>query len=196
MTKLLFFSGSSQKNSMNTRLLRAAANLASTKFGDGIVVTRINLADFDMPAYDGRQVSVEDMPRNGRELYELLIANDGIFMGSDEYTGSYSARFRNAVAWIMAAQQNRASIFKDKPVALCGTSARGVGGLRGLPALRQLLAELGAEVISQQISLGTSASAFDSAGELMPDFKKQLLDGSLGKLVHAVASPGSTTHTL
>lgn len=106
----------------------------------------------------------------------------GIFMSSDEYTGAYSAILKNAIGWLRRSDSELCTPFHGMPVALCATSARGAGGLRGHPALQQWLRELGAPVIPQQLDLGTSGSPFDREGRLFPKAQRQLLSGCLGKL--------------
>lgn len=187
MINLLFFSGSSKKGSVNTRLAHAAADLTKAAFSNEATVILIDLSDYDMPTFDGEVATEENFPDNARKLKSLLAKSDGVFMGSDEYTGAYSALFRNIIGWLTLDTGDGAPIFKGKTIALCGASPRGVGGLRGHPALHQLLTVIGASVIPQQISLGTSASAFDREGQLLPRVKKQLLEGSIPNLVQAAA---------
>lgn len=185
MTKLLFFAGSSRKGSANSRLVKAAEALTKNAFGNDVVTTRIHLSDFDMPTYDSDADGRGDLPENAHALRDILVANDGIFLGSDEYTGAYSALLRNSFSWLTRVEDQQNLIFKGKIVALCGAAPGGVGGLRGHPALHQLLSTMGATVIGQQISLGTSSSPFDMEGHLLPRVEKQMLDEVIPKLFQA-----------
>jgi NAD(P)H-dependent FMN reductase len=182
LVNLLFFSGSSQVGSVNARLAGAAADLVRRRFD--AEVTAIDLSDFDLPNY-GQAAQSGALPADAVKLRGLLRSADGVFLSSDEYTGTYSAVFRNAVGWLTDERDGSASVLRGKPVALCGASAGGVGALRGQPALNQLLREIGAEVISQHLELGTSPSPFDPQGQLLPRVERQLVDACLRELLEA-----------
>lgn len=185
MTKLLFFSGSSRKGSANFRLVQAASKLMKRTFGDDVSITDIKLSDYDMPPYDSEVDGGAELPENACKLRKILASSDGVFMGADEYTGAYSALFRNSIGWMMRDESDETPFFRGKVIALCGASPGGVGGLRGQPALHQLLSVMGAIVIPQHISLGTSSSPFDANGELLPRVEKQLQNGVIPRLYHA-----------
>ena len=187
MTNLLFFAGNSQGGSLNSRLVEASAELTKLNFPEIEDITLLRLSDYGLPVFPSLEGGVPDIPIMAQDLRNLLAQADGIFVGSDEYTGTYSTRFRNAVRWLALAPG--ASAFAGKPIALCGASPGGVGGLRGHPALGQLLRVMGGHVISQKIHLGTATSAFDETGALLPRVQKQLLDGAIKKLVQAVKTP-------
>ena len=161
--------------------------IAKQSFGYRIDAVGLDLMQFDLP-------NLEKTPEDSREdeVMRLRGAFDGVtgvFMTSDEYTGAYSAVLKNAIGWLRRSDPNRCTPFQGMAVALCGTSARGVGGIRGLPALQQLLSELGARVITQHLELGTSESLFDREGRLLPKAQRLLLDGCLGELCAAASEP-------
>jgi chromate reductase len=199
LTNLLFFSGSSQIGSVNWRLASAAADLTKRAFGADVAVTVVDLSVFELPNYDAGHQEADRMPSAAVTLKETITRNDGIFMSSDEYTGAYSSLLKNAIGWLTHNLADKETLFDGALIALCGASLRGLGGLRGHPALHQMLAELGATVISQHLELGTSPSPFDSGGNLLPKVEKQLLDGALKSLfVEATIKQNSrrASHTL
>ena len=179
MLTLLFLSGSSKLGSTNWRLPRGAAALAARAFPGRVTSNVLGLDELDLPTYEA---TGGEVPHQLDPVKQAIARAGGIFMSSDEYTGAYSATFKNTVAWLRRADPDK-PVFAGLRVALVGTAARGAGGLRGHPALRQLLEELGAEVISQHLELGTDAGAFDREGNLLPKLEKQLLGGCLAKLV-------------
>lgn len=187
MTRLLFLSGSSQAGSVNWRLARAAAELAQRAFRAAVSTIVVDLADFDLPAYSVERRATPEARAVVARLKAELAACDGIFMGSDEYTGMYSTRLRTAVDWLGSDLPDGAGLFDGVVIAVCGASLRGVGGLRGQPALHQMLAEQGAIVISQQIEIGTASSPFDAEGRFLPRVERQLLGGALARLVAEAA---------
>tara|TARA_R110002072_G_scaffold102661_1_gene225585 strand:- start:3 stop:566 length:564 start_codon:yes stop_codon:yes gene_type:complete len=186
MSKLLFFAGSSRKESVNSKLAQSAAELGQSFEPGRISVTLVDLADFDAPNVDGASATTAEVPEQVIKFRELLRAHDGFFIGSDEYTGAYSSILRNLIGWLVLTSGSDDTAFKSKPVAICGASSRGVGSVRGHPALQQLFVTLGANVISQHIRLGTGASAFQQDGKLTESVKRQLLDNAIPKLLSAV----------
>lgn len=188
MIKVLFLSGSSHIGSANWKLANAAAVTAREYFGDRIDPVGLDLMQFDLPSFEN--ALEHDRPDEVIRLKSSFNGAVGIFMSSDEYTGAYSAILKNAIGWLRLIDPGHRTPFDGARVALCGTSGRGAGGLRGQPALQQLLLELGAVVISQHLELGTSESPFDRVGGLLPKAQRQLLDGCLGKLcAQALAAP-------
>lgn len=183
LVRLLFLSGSSQVGSVNSRLAGAAADLARRTFDAAVTV--IDLADFDLPNYARHAGRSDDLPGDVVKLRALLADADGVFLSSDEYTGTYSALFRNAVEWLTDERDGVRPVLRGKPVALCGASSGGVGALRGQPALNQFLLEMGAPVISQNLRFGATLAPFGPGGQLLPKIEKQLLDGSLSALLAA-----------
>lgn len=184
--KLLFLSGSSQVGSANWKLASAAAAIVKQSF-DHIEPVELDLMQFDLPNFEN--ASGNDQPAEVLRLKAEFDGTAGIFMSSDEYTGTYSAILKNAVGWLRLSDPNHRTPFDGVRVALCGISGRGVGGLRGQPALQQFLGELGAVVMSQHLELGTSESPFDGEGRLLPKAQRKLLEGCLGKLCATLAVP-------
>lgn len=179
--KLLFLSGSSQVGSANWRLATTAADLAKRSFPDRIDPVLIDLLQFDLPNYE-QGTPDTGIPADAERLRRFFDDVSGVFMSSDEYTGAYSAILKNAIGWLHLIDPNQSTPFRGMDVALCATASRGAGGLRGQPAMQQMLGELGASVMTQTLELGTSESAFDRDGRLIPKAERQLLAGSLGKL--------------
>nr|HAQ95511.1 hypothetical protein [Afipia sp.] len=180
LIKLLFLSGSSHIGSANWRLASAAAVVAEQSFGDRVEPVSLDLMQFDLPNLEN--ASEHDRPEEAVRLKAAFDSVSGVFMSSDEYTGTYSAILRNAIGWLRRCDPKLRTPLDGMQVALCGTFGRGTGGLRGQPALQQFLRELGAVVIPQHLEMVTVENPFDREGRLLPKVQKQLLDGCLGKL--------------
>ncbi|MBI3699678.1 MAG: NAD(P)H-dependent oxidoreductase [Afipia sp.] len=186
--KIVFLSGSSHVGSANWKLASAAASIAKEAFGDRVDLIVLDLMEYDLPRFEA--VAPNEYPVDVMRLKSLLEHANGIFVSSDEYTGAYSTIFRNAVRWLRAIDADQRTPFDGARVALCGTSGRGAGGLRGQPALQQFFLELGAEiVVSQQLEQGTLDSPFTKDGTLVPKLRKQLLEGCLTTLCERQARP-------
>jgi NAD(P)H-dependent FMN reductase len=187
LIKLLFLSGSSHVGSVNWKLANAAAAITKRSFGDRIDPVGLDLMQFDLPNFEN--ASERDRPEEAARLQVAFDGVAGVFMSSDEYTGTYSAILKNAVGWLRLIGPGLRTPFDGMQIALCGVSGRGAGGLRGQPALQQLLQELGAIVISQHLEMGTTENPFDAEGQLLPKAQRQLLEGCLGKLCAKALAP-------
>jgi chromate reductase len=172
MTKLIFLSGSSRKDSLNKKLAKNAYEIASSQ---GATATLIDLADFDMPIYNGDLESESGLPENAKKLKQLFINHDGFFIASPEYNSSFSPLLKNSLDWISRPEtkgETSLIAFKGKTAALSAASPGGFGGLRGLVPLRIMLGNIGVHVIPSQLSIPFASKAFNEEGKFSDE--KQL----------------------
>jgi len=183
MAKLLFLAGSARKGSINKKLAGLAARLATEK---GAEVTLIDLKDFEMPLYDGDLEDEQGLPENAKRLKQLFIEHDGFFIASPEYNSSFSPLLKNALDWISRAHQQDETpliAYTGKVAALGATSPGGLGGLRGLVALRMMLGNIGVSVIPSQVAIGSGFDAFDDAGNLKDEGQTGMLNATIDAFV-------------
>lgn len=183
MTKLLIFAGSARKASTNKKL---AALAASTAEKAGAEVTLIDLADFDMPIYNGDIEAASGLPENARRLKKLFVEHDGFFIASPEYNSSISPLLKNALDWISRPHtENEPGLwaFSGKIAALGSVAPGALGGLRGLVALRMMLGNIGVTVVPTQVAVPMGPSAFDADGALVPGPQAELLKATVAQFV-------------
>ena len=97
LPKVLVFAGSIRTGSMNTRL---AALAAKELLAAGADVTRISLADYPMPVYDGDLEANSGAPGNAVKLKQMFMAHQGIFIASPEYNASMTPLLKNSLDWV------------------------------------------------------------------------------------------------
>lgn len=183
MTKLLFFSGSSRKDSLNKKLAILAAKLAKKA---GAEVTYIDLGDFEMPLYNGDLEMEKGLPDNARKLKHVFSQHDGFFIASPEYNSSFSALLKNSLDWISRPhEENEAPLvaYKGKVAALGAISPGGLGGLRGLVSLRMLLGNIGVTVIPSQVAVNSGFQALDAEGKLVNEMQAKLLQNTVNEFI-------------
>jgi NAD(P)H-dependent FMN reductase len=136
MTTILGISGSLRKASLNTALLRAAADLmpqGATLDANGIG---------GIPLYHGDQEAEQGIPPAVAELKRKLAAADGLLLVTPEYNNSIPGPFKNAIDWMSRPSSEIARHFGGKPVAVIGASPGGFGTILSqnawLPVLRTL----------------------------------------------------------
>ncbi|WP_405402489.1 NADPH-dependent FMN reductase [Paracoccus sp. Ld10] len=134
MTTILGLSGSLRRASLNSGLLRAAADVAP----DGVTITIGDIAQ--VPLYDGDLEAASGIPAAVTTLTEQLAAADGLLLVSPEYNNGVPGVFKNVIDWMSRGPGMAA--FKGKPVAVIGASPGGFGTAHAqshwLPVLRML----------------------------------------------------------
>jgi len=166
MSKLIFLSGSIRKDSLNKKLAVLAAEVAK---GQGADAKFIDLAEYDMPIYNGDLEIAKGMPENGKRLKKEFLDCKGFFIASPEYNSSFSALLKNSLDWVSRKEDGTGgdlSAYKGKVAALAAASPGGFGGLRGLVPLRMMLGNIGVHVLPDQLAIAQAHTIFDAAGKL------------------------------
>jgi NAD(P)H-dependent FMN reductase len=174
--KLLAFAGSLRKSSYNLMLAQVAAAGAQAA---GAEVKVISLKDYPMPVYDQDWFDEHGFPESVLQLKALLKEHDGFLIASPEYNGSISGALKNAIDWASRSEPGEAplalSCFKGKTAAIMATSPGGLGGLRGLSHLREILEGIGVLVIPEQKAVPAAMNVFSDAGELTDGGQKEAI---------------------
>ena len=181
--KILVLAGSTRAGSYNTRLAGSAVRELSELDCE---VTRISLADYTLPLYDGDLEESQGIPENALKLARLFHAHDGMFIASPEYNGSLSPLLKNTLDWISrVSSDNQGALipYKEKVIALAAASPGAMGGIAMLFHLRDVLFRLGLLVISEQVAVGNAGSAFDEMDKLTNERQAALLRNTCKSLV-------------
>lgn len=179
MTKILAFSGSSRKASINQKLVSIAASAAEKQ---GANVTLINLADYPMPIFNQDLEAEQGMPEKAHDFKKLLIEHDGFLIASPEYNSAFSPLLKNVIDWASRAEvENEPPLqaYRGKYASIMAASPGALGGLRGLVFLRMLLGNLGITVLPGQQAIPHAFKAFENDNKLN-DSKQQLAIENLG----------------
>ncbi len=185
MTKLLFFAGSSRKDSYNKILAKKAYELAKTELD--ITATYIDLKDFPMPLYDGDLEEASGLPENAKKLKKIFIEHQGFFIAAPEYNSSLTPLLKNSLDWISRKENDKEEAliaFNNKVAAITSASPGGLGGLRGLVALRLMLSNINVTVIPNQLSIPAAFEAFDENGEFKNATHLKNLKGVVSNFIH------------
>jgi chromate reductase, NAD(P)H dehydrogenase (quinone) len=186
--KILVIPGSLRTGSTNARLAALAAKelvLAEAE------VTRISLEDYPLPLFDGDLLADSGPPEAAAQLKKMLMAHQGVFITSPEYSASVTPLLKNTIDWISRVREGSEptyAAFKNRVFALGSAAAGSAGGVRSLMALRQIL-ELGcgALVIPEQIAVPRAGEAFDD----MDNLKDENLAAALKALARRLVTLAS-----
>src|ERR1700716_4504363 len=94
--KILVIPGSLRTGSLNARLAAVAAH---ELVQSGAEVTRISLADFPLPIYDGDLQTKSGVPKHAINLKRMMSAHHGVLVVTPEYNGSVPALVKNTIDW-------------------------------------------------------------------------------------------------
>jgi chromate reductase len=182
--KILVFAGSTRSGSHNARLAALAAKELTLIDAD---VTRISLQDYPLPLYEADSEGKSGPPAEAVQLKQMIMAHQGVFIASPEYSASVTPLLKNAIDWVSRVRERgdpAYAAFRNRVFAIASASPTATGGLRSLMALRQIL-ELGcgALVIPEQIAVQQAETAFDDMDNISDARTANLFRAQLARLV-------------
>lgn len=164
---IIGFSGSLRRGSLNTALLKEAAQLLPDNYT--FVLANISA----LPLYN--QELEAELPATITELAELCKKADGFLISTPEYNGSVPGGLKNALDWLSRAFLD--TPLATKPVAIMGATPGLYGTSRAQFHLRDILFYLNMETVNRpEILLGQANTKFDESLTLTDEMGKKLLN--------------------
>jgi chromate reductase, NAD(P)H dehydrogenase (quinone) len=182
---ILGVSGSLRSDSNSSALLRALCEEAPA----GVEI-EIWQGLKEIPPYDADD-DVSPGPATVEAFRELVREVDGVFFATPEYNSSVPGALKNALDW--ASRPVATNAFRNKPVAVIGSSAGAFGGVWAAAELRKVLAAMGARVAEAELAVGHAHEKFGDDGLLADDDVREGLREALGTLLSQVAPELSAT---
>jgi chromate reductase len=183
--RIVGFAGSSRDDSFNKKLVRAALDSCASL---GAETTLIDLRDYALPVYDGDLEAAEGLPENAARLKEVLTAHQGLIISAPEYNGSITALLKNSLDWASRSPEASPDLspYQGKFAAIMAASPGPLGGLRGLRVVREVLTNLGVNVLADQVALRAAYKEFSDDGKLVEDSSQQQVDRLSSLLVETL----------
>jgi chromate reductase len=157
--KVLGISGSLRRDSHNTKLLRAAAEMLRAEAADVQIYPDLKL----VPPYD-EDDDRDPTPAAVAQLRAAVAGADALFFSTPEYNSSIPGQLKNAIDWL--SRPVATNVLINKPVAVIGASTGMFGAVWAQAELRKTLAAAGARVIEGEVAVGHAHTRFDEQGEL------------------------------
>lgn len=176
-TRILAFSGSARRESLNRKFLSAAVDAIRDAGGE---VTLVDLNDYALPIYHGDLEDEHGLPENAAKLIELIKGHGGLLVASPEYNAMITPLLKNTIDWCTRGDDNP---FTGKVAAVIAASPGGFGGVRSLKEAQHLLHHLGCHVLPGQTVLPNASEAFDDDGKLKSERSRKSLQTLAGQLV-------------
>ena len=121
--KILVIPGSLRTGSHNARLAALAVKELALAEAE---VTRISLEDYPLPLFDADLASSSGMPASAPRLKAMLMAHQGVFITSPEYSASVTPLLKNAIDWVSRVREGGEptyAAFKNRVFALGSATA-------------------------------------------------------------------------
>jgi chromate reductase len=176
--KILGISGSLRRDSHNTALLKAAADLlpadAELEIFDGLKAIPPYDADDDVPGQ--RDPAVE-------ALKTAIAEADAVLVATPEFNHSIPGVLKNALDWV--SRPANESVLRGKPAAVIGASTGIFGAVWAQAEARKVLGAIGAEVVDRELPVMQAHLQFDDYGNLREEDLRGQLAEHVGALVQA-----------
>ena len=176
--RVLGISGSLRRDSLNSALLRAAAER---------LPAGVELVEYaglrEIPPYDA-DLEAGIVPAAVRELREAIRGADAVLVATPEYNHSIPGVLKNALDW--ASRPAGQSALSGKPAAAIGASTGMFGAVWAQAETRKVLGALGGRVVEAELPVARADQQLrDGELELTPPQSEQL-EEILAELVSAV----------
>src|ERR1700759_806085 len=175
--RILAISGSLRRDSHNTALLRAAAELLPPEVELGIYERLGELPPFN-------EELVAERPAAAQHLWDEIDAADGVLISTPEYNSSIPGVLKNALDWM--SQPLVQSPLRNKPAAVIGASTGMFGAVWSQAETRKVLGAIGARVVDRELPIPSAEEQFDDAGKLVDGDLQQELGNTVHALVEAI----------
>jgi chromate reductase, NAD(P)H dehydrogenase (quinone) len=155
---VLGFAGSLRRDSYNSKLLQAAAQL----FPNGVVF-ELWRGIGDLPAYN-EDLDRAEPPATVVQLRQDIATADALLFATPEYNASVPGGLKNTLDW--ASRPYTTNVLRRKPVAVIGASTGLFGAIWAQAELRKILSACGARVLDRQLPVARADDAFAPDGSL------------------------------
>lgn len=169
--RVLGISGSLRRDSLNSALLRAAAER---------LPAGAELVEFDrlreIPPYDAdleADLEADGVPAVVEELREAVRSADAFLVATPEYNHSLPGQLKNALDWI--SRPAGESALRGKPAAAIGASTGMFGAVWAQAEARKVLGALGGRVVETELPVARAADQYAGGRlELTPEQSERM----------------------
>jgi chromate reductase len=175
--RILGISGSLRRESHNSRLLVAAAELLPADVEYVRFEGLKALPPFDEDDEQDPGPAVEHLRRE-------IAAADGLLFATPEYNSSIPGQLKNAIDW--ASRPFDETVMRSRNAAVIGASTSMFGAVWAQAELRKVLSASGARVIDRELAISYAEEQFDADGKLVEPELQSALEAIVSDLVEQV----------
>ena len=175
--QILAISGSLRRDSHNSALLRAAADLLPPE---------VELSRYEglgaIPPFN--EDDVPNRPAPAQAFWDAVAEVDGVLIATPEYNSSIPGVLKNALDWLSRPLED--SPLRNKPAAVIGASTGMFGAVWSQAETRKVLGAIGARVVDRELPVPTAHEQFHESGRLSDAELERELVVSLTELIDAI----------
>ena len=175
--RVLGIAGSLRRGSLNSALLRAAAE----RLPAGAALIPFEQLS-EIPPYD-EDVEVDSVPEVVRDLREAILNADAVLIATPEYNHSIPGQLKNALDW--ASRPAGKSALNGKPAATIGASTGMFGAVWAQAELRKVLGAMGGRVLEAELPVAHARDLRHGDRLELPPEQAEQLEEILAELVAA-----------
>jgi chromate reductase, NAD(P)H dehydrogenase (quinone) len=179
--RVLGISGSLRRGSLNSALLRAAAE----RLPAGVELVAFERLR-EIPPYDADVEAAGPTPSAVRELREAIRGADAVLVATPEYNSSIPGQLKNALDWV--SRPAGQSALSGKPAAAIGASTGMFGAVWAQAETRKVLGAMGARVVEAELPVAHAHNLLDGQQLKLEPNQSEQLEEILSQLV-ASAEP-------
>ncbi|MBC2600673.1 NADPH-dependent FMN reductase [Puniceicoccus vermicola] len=165
--RILVFAGSARKESLNRKLAAAAHQMIQDAGG---VSTLLDAAEVSLPLYN-QDLEENGLPEEALRLKKIFAEHDALLIASPEYNSSITPFLKNLIDWVSRPTEGEemTAQFRGKVAGLVSASPSGLGGMRALVHVRDILGNIGVLVIPEQKAIPNAFDVFDEEGKIQDE---------------------------
>ena len=163
--------GSLRCESINRKLATAMMKLAPPSLSFYMVELG------DLPMYNGDLEA--DRPEAVKRFAAECARADAFLLVMPEHNRSLPAVLKNAIDW--GSKPMDKNVWRDKPVAMSGTSPGAIGTAVGQQHLRQIMGILGAAVLGGEAYITFKPELIDARGNITTDSTREFLSAYMAR---------------
>ena len=176
--RVLAISGSLRRDSHNTALLRAAAELLPS--GEELVLFE---GLRELPPFDEDEEHTP--PEAVLALRTAIVEADAVLIATPEYNSSIPGVLKNALDW--ASRPVAENVLRNKPAAVVGASTGMFGAVWAQAETRKVLSAIGARVLDRELPVHSAGD-----GPLLDEDLERELASIVDDLVQAARARNET----
>lgn len=150
--KILAFSASNSRKSINKELIHYAATLLNQHD-----VEIIDINDYDMPIYSSDLEDAHGIPAAASRFLKKIEDADALLISYAEHNGNYTVAYKNIFDW--ASRENQ-KVYQGKSIVMLSTSP-GPGGAKSVLSLAKESAHFFNGLVQASLSIPSFYDNFD-----------------------------------
>ncbi|MGI9586174.1 MAG: NADPH-dependent FMN reductase [Acidimicrobiia bacterium] len=173
--KIVILAGSVRAGSLNAALADRVAEAARDQ---RFSVHLLDLADYQMPMYNGDDEATHGQPDGAVRLHDVVVTADILLIASPEFNGGPTPLLKNALDWVSRVSKRPLS---GRRIGLMSAAPGRGSGSYGLMTTRRILEHMHADVAESELAIGHARTRLhEDDFDIDNDIKEFLADVARG----------------